>query len=88
MLLEPDVVQNLWDQGVTGIGRHGVNMIFESDVELALDLVKVDVGVDSFAKVLQIWIDRARYELPGNHARYKNHHCDDPSYEVHCVGVE
>jgi hypothetical protein len=50
--------------------------------------VEVDVGVDGFAKVLQIWIDRARYELPGNHARYKNHHCDDPSYDVHCVGVE
>lgn len=88
MLLKPNVVQDLRHQGVIVIGRHGVNMVFESDVEFALDLVEVDVGVDGFAKVLQIWIDRARYELPGNHARYKNHHCDDPSYDVHCVGVE
>lgn len=67
MLLKPDVVYDLRHQCVAGIGRHGVNMVLECDVELAFDLVEVDVGVDGLAKILKVWVYRVRYKLPGNH---------------------
>ena len=67
MLLKPDVVDDLWHQCIAGIGRHGVNMVLERDVEFALDLVEVDVGVDGLSKILKVWVYRVRYELPGNH---------------------
>ena len=67
MLLKPDVVHDLRYQCMAGIGRHGVNMVFESNVEFALDLVEVDVGVHGFSKVLKVWVYRVRNKLPGNH---------------------
>ena len=67
MLLKPDVVYDLRDQCIAGIGRHGVNTVFESDVEFALDLVEVDVGVDGFSQALKVRVYRVRYKLPGNH---------------------
>lgn len=54
MLLKPDVMHDLRHQCVAGIGRHGVNMVLESDVEFAFDLVEVDVGVDGFSEVLKV----------------------------------
>ena len=54
MLLQPDVVYDLRHQCVAAVGRHGVNMILESDVEFVFDLVEVDVGVDGFSEVLKV----------------------------------
>ena len=67
MFLKPDVVQNLRHQRIAGIGWHGVDVIFERDVEFALDLVEIDVGVDGFPKVFKVWVDRVRQKLPGDH---------------------
>lgn len=88
MLLKPDMVQNPRHQRIAGIGRHGVDMVFESDVEFALDLVEVDVGMGGLPKVLKEGVDRARYELPGNHTCCEDHKCDNPSYDLHGVGLE
>ena len=88
MLLKPDVVQNLRHQRIARISRHGVDMVFESDVEFALDFVEVDVGVGGLPKVLEEWVNLARYELPGDHVCHEDYKCDDPSYELHGVGLE
>lgn len=83
MLLKPDVVQNLRHHRIAGIVRHGVNIVLECDVEVAFDLVKVDVGVDSFSKVSEERVEFIFGEFPGEDKECKHHHCEHPSYDLH-----
>jgi hypothetical protein len=86
MLLKPDVVHNFWHQCIVRIARNVVNMIFERDIELAFDLVEVDVGVDSFAKVTEQWVDFVLQEFPGDNTCQEEYESNYPSQNVHCLG--
>jgi hypothetical protein len=83
MLLEPDVVQNLRHQRGLRIARHSVDLVLESNIRLASDLVEIDVGVGGFAKICQYWVYFVMHPFPGEDACHKEYHSDYPSHDVH-----